>query len=335
MNENKDNTLAVTPEGELEGLPVSMQIYQAIYNQLTGRSEKITDSYGCYYILTLDGLLNLKHCLDQFSEQYHIKGMNSSITIFHMKGSKERFSSFERLHTYNTKNSNPIERIHIEVNFLIIPPKINTPQAYKITVTLRAGLIFLEKAANFSLPKELMLSAIVRILQKETAEIEIEYIDYMVARGISELFRDWIKSMPEVKPSSAIGLWQSRSYLVRKFFQISFFFLSVYFSVVYTDKYLSINNSNISILAKYLIFTFSSMLTIYHIGNFLGRRVEKSIDSINANAYSIIDINSGDKKLRGQYKENKKQSIIKFIKEISVAFIVRVFSSLAASYLLK
>jgi hypothetical protein len=64
MDTNETNSLVITEEGGLEEVPVSMQVYQAIYNNITGKTEKITDTYNTYYTLKLSDLLN-NHQLKQ------------------------------------------------------------------------------------------------------------------------------------------------------------------------------------------------------------------------------------------------------------------------------
>ncbi len=199
-----------------------MQIYQAIYNNITGKTEKITDSYNRFYKVSLDEIVNLEMRVNQFCEQYHIKEINSAITIFHIKDSKERFSSFERLRTYNVANTSPVERINIELNFLIILPKVNKPQNYKVTISLVSGLAIIQKHEN-DMPKELPIAIIMRAIQQETAEIEIEYVDYIVARSMSELFREWIDSLPELSPNKTTEWWQSKSHFVRQIIAMIFF----------------------------------------------------------------------------------------------------------------
>ena len=49
MEMTEKNTLVLNKDGELEETSVSMQVYQAIYNDITGKTEKITDTYSKYY----------------------------------------------------------------------------------------------------------------------------------------------------------------------------------------------------------------------------------------------------------------------------------------------
>lgn len=326
-----ENSLVVTTDGELAEVPVSMQVYQAIYNDITGKTEKITDTYDTYYSIALNEIVNLEKRLQQFCEQYHIKGANTSITIFHTKGSRERFSSFERLNTYNAANTVPVERINIELNFLIVLPKINKPQNYKVKIMLMSGVAIIDKHDE-GLPKELPINVVMRAIQKDTAAIEIEYVDYIVARGISDLFKEWIKSLPETPADKAIAWWQSKSHTVRMFISTIFLLVAVYFSTSNVESFLPPTESDTAGLARYLIYSFASVFLVYGIGNYIGRRIERAIDVISPNGFSVIQINAGDQKLINKYNNKKSKSKWRVIKELLVALLVSICSFLLASY---
>ena len=334
MDEKDENSLIITQEGGVAELPVSMQLYQAIYNNITGKTEKVTDTYDCYYKVTIDDVKNLDARICQFSEQYHISGQNTSITIFHTNGSKERFSSFERLTTYNVANTIPIERIIVDLNFLIVLPKVNKPQSYKLKLTLVSGIAIIDKHED-EIPDGLPIEMIMRAVQKETAEVEIEYIDYIVARSMSDLLREWINSLPSVTVNKTIRWWQTKSHLIRQMISVSFLLGATYFATQYTDTFFTLARSGNSSLSKYLIFSFALISVAYGFGGYIGRRIEKSIDKVSQSAYSIICGNVGDKKLVEKFEGKLNKSKSKVFYEILLAFIVGVCSSLFASYLLK
>ncbi|MCK7578692.1 MAG: hypothetical protein MZV65_25060 [Chromatiales bacterium] len=97
MNPDDDKSLVITRDGGINELPCSMQLYQAIYNDITGKTEKLTDTYDVYYELSLNDLFQLENRLKQFCEQYLIEGLNASITIFFTrKDRRAKFSSFEQ-----------------------------------------------------------------------------------------------------------------------------------------------------------------------------------------------------------------------------------------------
>lgn len=328
----KDNeSLVVTTDGELAEVPVSMQVYQAIYNDITGKTENITDTYKMYYSVTSNDLINLEKHIGQFCEQYHVKSSSVSLTIFHVKDSKERFSSFERLNTYNVACLSPVERIHIEVNFLIILPKVETPQSYKIKLTLTSGVALVDKHQD-DFPSGFPKSILMRAVQKETAEVEIEYVDYIVARSISDLFRTWLEALPETKPNNKIEWWQSRSHFVRQAFGVSFLLITAYFSIAFTGKYFTQTTENMTGLATYLITIFAILVVSRFLGNLIGLRVESAIDNLSSDLYSSINLNAGDKKLASKYVKKRKNSTTTMIKEIAIAFSIGVVSSLVAAY---
>lgn len=337
--ENNEQELVVSQDGEVASLPASMQIYQAIYNEITGKTEVITDSYKNYLILELSDLLQLKHLLDQFLEQYQVSAYNVAITIFHAKATKERFSSFDRLHTYNVTNSSPIERINIELNILITPPKLSKPQNYKVSINLVSGATVIAKTRP-DLPLEIPGMLLMRAVQNKAAEVEIEYIDYIIARSFSELLRGWVATIKEQKPNEKLKKLQKQSHLFRLATEFLFFLISIVVSVSYARPFLASATGDYVLLVQYILLSGCAIAFSKQAGLILGRNIERKIDSINTNEVSFIYINAGDKKQHDDFQDNLKMEKWEAWKSGLIAMTIGILSSIAAtiiynSYLLK
>ena len=67
MNDiNNENEIILSNDGDVLGVPVSMQVYQAIYNDITGKTELISDSYSECLMLKLDDVIKLQYIFKQF-----------------------------------------------------------------------------------------------------------------------------------------------------------------------------------------------------------------------------------------------------------------------------
>lgn len=281
-------------------------------------------------LIELKDLFQLKHLFDQFLEQYHVDAFNASITIFHIKSSKERFSSFDRLNTYNTNNSSPIERINIEVNFLITPPKLSKPQNYKISINLISGAAVVTKN-KANIPDDLPMMVIMRTVQQKAVEIEIEYIDYIIARSISELLREWVETIQEVKPNNSIKKLQKKSHHFSRLTSTIFFVMAVVVCVVYANAFFTSTVLQPALLVKFLLIAGSAILFSKEVGVFFGRNIERRIDSINTNEISYIHINTGDKKQYKKFQEEIDIDKSTAWKSVFVALGIGVLSSILAT----
>lgn len=328
--ENNNSELIVSQDGEVSSLPVSMQVYQAIYNEITGKTETITDSYNNYLILELADLFQLEHLLNQFLEQYQLSAFNVAITIFHSKATKERFSSFERLKIYNVTNNSPIERISIELNILITPPKLSKPQNYKISINIVSGATVIAKTKP-DLPVGVPGMVLMRAVQRHAVKVEIEYIDYIIARSFSEILRSWVTSIKEQKPNNKLKSLQKKSHFFRLTSELLFFIMSIIITVTYAKLFLANATQNYVPLVQYLLISGCAIILSKQFGSVLGRSIEHKVDSINTNEMSFIHINAGDKKQYVEFQDNLKDEKWDAWKSGFIAMAIGVLSSIAAT----
>lgn len=121
---------------------ISFHELQDIYNTLTGKFERISQPFERDYLVNFEDLRQLNERLSQCCDSYGAQVKNDSVTVYHVDGPKEVFSSFERFRLYNTSNSNPVENVSLEYNIIIIPAGTKKPVTYRIRVNMvsRAGL---------------------------------------------------------------------------------------------------------------------------------------------------------------------------------------------------
>lgn len=330
---SSDDSLVLNSDGSLSELPVSMQIYQAVYNDITGKTEVLTDNYYCNFELSMENIVQLKYKIAQFCEQYHIESQNNNITVFHSKSSKERFSSFERfISSYNSSSNSYIEKVIIEVNILIILPKTKKPQSYKITITLTSMLALLKKYKS-ELSRNIPVVMLLKTLNPETCKVKIEYIDYIFARSISDLIREWQSSFSTIDNSSLVEKLQDLSNFISKSISFTFISVSILLALKYSNIFLSEHLISETRLSRFLIIAFSFIIFSGFLGDTLGGRIEKSIDSIENSGYSVIKFNNGDDELAALHVKKIKNSKRHVIKEIALVISLGVIASVLANLL--
>ena len=101
---------------------ISLQAYQAAYNEITGKTEELSRDYSVAYQMGMSDLEQLNIKVEQLCEQYNLIEANYNVTVFHQEDTKDRFSSFERFKLYNSSNPSPVESVLIEYNLLIRLP---------------------------------------------------------------------------------------------------------------------------------------------------------------------------------------------------------------------
>src|SRR5262245_41541221 len=113
MSENSElgttGDVAIIGEEPGSGRPVSMTDLQAIYNEITGKSEERSKHYNSAYRVSFTDLEQLHSKLEQACEQYSVESKTISVTIYHLDDTKETFSSFDRFRLYNKSSTSPVE----------------------------------------------------------------------------------------------------------------------------------------------------------------------------------------------------------------------------------
>lgn len=194
---------------------ISLQTLQGIYNELTGKSEKVGKSYTKPIQVKFSDLEQLNHKILQTCEQYNICSANCSITVFYVDDTRDQFSSFDRFRLHNAGCTNPVESILFKYNFLVILPKTKQPQSYTINIRLASRVAVMRRMDGefYGPPPQ-----IIRIMGNRTAVVEVEYIDYMVARNLLNIVDEWFKGIPTAGEHKWLNWLRYRSHIVATIF---------------------------------------------------------------------------------------------------------------------
>lgn len=193
------------------GQLVSMQVVQQIYNEITGKSETLSRPYSLNHRVEFEDFRQLNIKIDQICEQYNIISKNCSVTIFHVDDQRQNFSSFERFELFDRSTLSPVESVRLEYNFLIVLPRVQKPQSYVVEINIRSRAAMAQRERRESkLPPGRFYEFIAPI----TAYVDIEYVDYTVARTLQVTIDGWFKGLHIFPASKFLGLLKKGSHYI-------------------------------------------------------------------------------------------------------------------------
>ena len=194
-----------TPENEITvqstdgSREVSFQVFQDIYNSLTGKTERIVRTYFNQYHTRLSDFEDLHHRISQMMEQYDCKLSNIAITVRYSNSRSERHSSFERFKMQAPGRNSCVETIEFEYGFLIILPKTREAKNYKLEIFLVSGVGLEDRLRKLHADRTEML--IMRSMGRVTGRIDVDYIDLAVGRNIESQVDEWFLSLAKIGPN--------------------------------------------------------------------------------------------------------------------------------------
>jgi hypothetical protein len=243
---------------------ISVQTLQAIYNELTGKSEKISKSFNKPIQVEFLDVQNLNNKILQALEQYNIVSENCSVTIFYIDDTKDRFSSFERFGLHNAGSSSSVESILFKYNFLILLPKTKQPQTYTISIRLASRVAVAKRMESefYGIPPQIF-----RLMGNRSAVVEVEYIDYMVARNLINVFDEWFKAIPSGVENKFIQLLQVKSHLIPK---VARFFTTIFVGFLLISlmkEFVKADESSLLVFGRFLGYSLLTVYSAYTISN--------------------------------------------------------------------
>lgn len=138
-----------------------------------------------------------------------------------------------------------------------------------------------------------MQHSFISMMISETAEIRIEYSDYIIARGFLETFNEWIKGCTKSKENSLIKWGQRYSFLLSPLGGLLMCILYGFF--IYSSIDLIIGSEpTLVIFAKYLVISTISFVLALQLSRMIFKQIENSIDRYVF--ISWINLNKGDEK---------------------------------------
>lgn len=301
---------------------VSLKVYQDIYHQVTGRTEQIRKRYSQNLLLEFSELEQLHYKVMQLCDVHRVVARSESITVFHSKERKEQFTSFERFRKYNGNTASPTVSIVLKYNFSIIPAGLEHPQEYVVSIRLTSRVATIKQMEDDAPP--FMQGHFFGFLAGNTAEVSVDYADYVIARGFLEAFDEWISGC-KVTPKSPMLSWlRAHSHRIPEVAQLVVAMVIVWFALQAVPTFFA-GPTDPGVLARFfIVYTGGAYILISLVGSTAGL-VESAIDTYPEMSY--LKLNKGDEKLIEESQSAKPKAIIRLVLGALGAVILGIISA--------
>jgi|SRR5690554_1310331 len=304
-----------------EQSPISLKVYQDIYHQITGRTEQIRQRYTNNILLDFSEIEQLHFKIMQLCDIHTVVASNEVISVFHEKERKEQFTSFERFKAYNSNATKPTVNVVLRYNFSILLSDRKRPQEYVVTIRLTSRVAMLHSIEEDIPP--FMRGRIVALSTMHTAEVSVEYADYVVARSFLEAFDEWIDGCNSKPKSKSLDFAQEYSHFLPKLLQLSMAGVLIYFCLnAYPDF---VSDTSPRDWGRFFIVFGAAFYFVVSISTSAGRLIEKSLDGIQQISY--LKLNKGDEKLISKFSDRNKSTFWRFFGGCILTLLLGVISS--------
>lgn len=310
---------------------ISFQLAQDFYNEITGKSERLTEKIQSSFILTLSDIEQLHHRLAQSTEQYNIVSQNVSFSVSYVGDSGERFSSLERLKLHAGHKGLAIEEIAVVYNLLLVLPKTQRPQEYKISISLVSRVAKIEGMRDEfnSFPFSIPLFHFERL---KTGEVTIDFVDITVANAILSTIKSWADGLPTSRTSPLLKALRSKSRYAPETLKYVFLALTAFYASRYSTVLLPVG-VGLRETAEFILYCILTSFIFYRIGLFIGEIARENLSQVYEISY--INFTPADERLVEKSRAKVVKSCIYSGASIFMAFFIGVTSSIVATYLLK
>lgn len=301
---------------------VSLQAYQALYKQVTGRNEEIRERYDDNILVEFSELEQLHYKMMQLCNVHNVLARNEVVTIFYDKDRKEQFTTFEGFRSYHANSARPCVNVVLKYNFSVIPPDTDTPQQYVVTARLSSRVAVINQLEEDAPP--FARFRMYSFMASNTAEIKVEYADYVVARGFLEAFSEWIagcKVTPENRLMRAI---QKRSYLIPTVGRLLAAFVTAAFAYRAIPSVFAAEPT-FELLAKSLVIVGCGFYLLVNLVSLACELIEESVASYTELSY--LKLTKGDQKLIDGFCKRNQWIITKFIIAVLLNIVLNIIAA--------
>lgn len=307
---------------------VSIQTLQGIYNELTGKSEQVGKSYNKAIRVQFSDIEQLNHKITQASEQYNVVAGNCSATVFYVDDTRDQFSSFERFHLHNSGSTSPVESILLKYHFLVLLPKTKQPQSYTVSIRLASRVAVAKRMESefYGVPPQIF-----RLMGNRTAVVEIEYVDYMVARNFLNLVDEWFKGIPTASENNILHWFQARSHFIPRVARFATAVFVALLLIALLPHFIAQGTSDLLTFGRFLGYSLIAIYASYTLANWSAGFVETSLDHYSE--LSFLKLTKGDAIEIAKAEKSNKFAIAKGVGGFVLTICVSIATKLIANNL--
>lgn len=303
--DNGNGSVEVIRVGD-SGSRVSLKVYQDIYHQVTGRTEQIRKRYSENLLVEFPEIEQLHFKIQQLCDVHKIVACNEIISVFHEKERKEQFTSFERFRAYNANTVSPTVSLVLKYNFSIIPAALERPQEYTVSIRLTSRVAMLRQIEEEAPP--FILAHVAGFIALNTAEVTVDYADYVIARGFLEAFDEWLRGCKQTPPTAFLTPLRRWSGYIPGAAKLVAGALISWFAFQSVPTYFTASTQPDTWARFFVIYAGGALILVPLMG-VIGGLIEEAIDSYPVLSY--LKLNKGDVKLIEEFGDRKRSVILK------------------------
>lgn len=319
--ENEDSNIEVIRVGDSDSR-VSIKVYQDLYHQVTGRTEQIRKRYTENLLIEFSEIEQLHFKVQQLCDVHKIVACNEIISVFHDKERKEQFTSFERFRAYNANAASPTVSVVLKYNFSIIPAGLEKPQEYVVSIRLTSRVALLQQIEQDAPP--FMRGQLVGLVATNTAEVTVDYADYVIARGFLEAFDEWIRGCKKAPPIEWLDTLRRWSTFIPGIARLIAGGLVSWFAFQSVPTFFSAT-ATAEVWARFFIVYAGGAFVVVTLMGAMGNLIEEAIDSYPILSY--LKLNKGDSNLIDEFGQRKKSVLFKFAISSGISILLGIISA--------
>lgn len=304
------------------GTSVSLKVYQDIYHQVTGRTEQIRKRYSDNLLVEFPEVEQLHIKVKQLCDVHNVVACNEVISVFHEKERKEQFTSFERFRAYNASTASPTVNLVLKYNFSIIPAALQRPQEYVVTIRLTSRVAMLQQIEQEAPPFARV--RLIGFVAQNTAEVTVDYADYVIARGFLEAVDEWIQGCKKNPPLAWLNPMRRYSHYFSGLAQLVAGALVSWFAFQSIPAYFTASASP-EVWARFFVVYAGGALILVPLMGAVGSLIEEAVDSYPVLSY--LKLNKGDSNLIDQFGDRKRSVIIKLVASSAFSVLLGIASA--------
>lgn len=334
---NDVSGLPQSPRGREQALALdqlSPSVVQALYHELTGKTETYRQTSRKNFLITFDDLEQLRYRILQQLEHHSHLGVSISVQVEHKDDRKLTYSSWEKFKLYDTSNVSPISELTVTFEFAISVPKVEETlekaryQRYQVNVALISKIGFDIARFNIPLAKNQVLNFLPSIITN------IEYVDFVFARTLMNVVDEWMKALTEAPVSWHFPALQRYSYKFGFIFGNLAVFAGLFAAWSIAINFEVFDPSNLYSLARWALITAGIVIGAHVFGRLLGDFIGDLVESTSP--LSCIKINRGDQRRYEEVFGENRTAMYKalwYSGAFFVAVVINVFSGWLARVL--
>ncbi len=304
----------------------TVSLAQALYHHVTTKTERIVETFFDNYVISETDTYQICHILKQIAQRHHESEWSCVIDHALFRKSRTRHSSLERFKVSDKSQNDTTSEIVITYDFLTSNPYISSseeirPERYKIVLRISQESYLAINSTETSQPAILR-----RLLHMPSVTVEIQYVDYTIARAILAAVREWVDALERSSQSKIAKLFSRHEFTISET-------LPAILAACILIGAAGISPVLSDMTGRFLFSVLAVMALTYGLGTIVSESLLNSI--YNLHSPTLIKITRGDEKhiSQVQQKITKAKAVVSVIFiGIALSILVNISSSLIYHY---